>query len=110
LVIFCTLQFDFPRLNQVLQALDGFTGKWAKKNWWNELQLRINYGVKGPMLNLCQLPNIGKARATKLWNAGIRSLLDVVVDPARVRKLTGLKADKVDEIILEAKVLLSSTP
>jgi replicative superfamily II helicase len=105
-----TLQFDFPRLNQVLQALDGFGGKWAKKSWWNELQLRINYGVKGPMLTLCQLPNIGKARATKLWNAGIRSLLDIVVDPVRVKKLTGLKEDKVKEIILEAKSLLSSSP
>lgn len=104
-----TLQFDFPRLNQVLQSIDGFTGKWAKKDWFRELQLRISYGVKGPMVVLCSLPNIGKVRATKLWNAGIHSLLDVVVDPARVKKLTGLTSDKVDELVLEAKTLLAAS-
>lgn len=101
-----TLQSDFPRLNQVLQAIDGFTGKWGKQHWFNDLQLRVIYGVKGPMVILCALPGVGKARATKLWNAGIQSYIDVINNPDKVRKLTGLKTDKVDEILLEAKRLL----
>jgi helicase len=100
------LQFDFPRLNQVLQAIDGFTGKWKKTEWFRELQLRVNYGVKGPMLSLCQLPHIAKVRATKLWNSGIRSMLEVVNNPDIVRKVTGLKKDKVEEILAEAKKLI----
>lgn len=103
------LQFDFPRLNQVLQAIDGFTGKWGKTAWFRELQLRMNYGVKGPMIQLCQLPNIGKKRATDLWNAGIKTPLDVVNSPEVVRKITKLKSDKIQEILVEAKKLLSSS-
>ncbi len=99
------LQWDFPRLNQVLQAIDSFSGKWKKADWFRELQLRITYGVKGPMVSLCQLPHVGKARATKLWNSGIRSITDVVNNPDIVRKATGLKKDKVEEILAEAKKL-----
>lgn len=101
------LQFDFPRLNQVLQSIDGFTGNWQKKPFFKELQLRMNYGVKGPMVNLCQLPNIGKVRANKLWQAGIKSIKDVSNNPDIVRKITGLKADKVQEVLDEARKLLS---
>ncbi len=105
-----TLQFDFPRLNQVLQAIDGFKGKWNKKRWFYELQLRMNYGVKGPMLFLCQLPNIGKVRANKMYKAGIKSLQDVVNNPDVVRKTTGLKKDKIEEILAEAKKLVLTSP
>jgi helicase len=101
-----TLQFDFPRLNQVLQAIDGFTGKWNKTKWFRELQLRVNYGVKGDLVHLVQLPGIGQVRANKLYKAGIKTINDVVNNPAAVRKITGLKKDKVDEIMTEAKRLL----
>jgi replicative superfamily II helicase len=104
------LQFDFARLNQVLQSIDGFTGRWDKKQWLSELQLRVNYGVKGPMLFLCQLPHVGKARANKLYNAGIKSLADVVNNPDVLRKSTGLKKDKLEEILSEARKLMSVSP
>lgn len=104
------LQFDFPRLNQVLQAIDGFTGGWNKMKWFRELQLRMNYGVKGPLLFLCELPNIGKVRANKLYKAGIKSLHDVVNNPDVLRKSTGLKKDKIEEILLEAKKLILTSP
>ena len=104
-----TIQFDFPRLNQVLQAIDGFTSKWDKKQWFEELQLRVNYGVKGPLVHLCQLPHVGKVRANKLYNAGIKAIVDVVNNPDVVRKASGLKQDKVEEIISEARRLLFSS-
>lgn len=103
------LHFDFPRLNQVLQAIDGFTGKWQKTNWFRQMQLRVTYGVKGPMVTLCQLPHIGKVRATKLWKAGIRDMLAVIGSPEMVRKITGLKGTEVDEILAKAKDLFSSS-
>lgn len=99
------LQFDFPRLSQVLQSLDGFTGKWNRKQWFNQLQMRVAYGVKGPMAVLCVLPGLGKVRATKLWNAGIKTIQDVIDNPAKVRTITGLKKEKIDEIMAEAKNL-----
>lgn len=99
------LQYDFPRLNQVLMALDGFTGKWGKKEWFNRLQLRVAYGVKGDMVYLCQIPQVGRVRATKLWANGIRSVEDVYNNPGKVRTILGLKGEIMDEIIEGAKAL-----
>jgi replicative superfamily II helicase len=100
------LQFDFPRLNQVLIALDGFTGKWGRKEWFNRLQLRINYGVKGDMVYLCQIPQVGKVRAQKLWAAGFRKVEDVANNHSKVRSVLGLKGEIMEEIIQGAKALL----
>jgi replicative superfamily II helicase len=103
---FCrNLQFDFPRLCQVLQALDSFSGKWGRRGWFQRLGLRMEYGVKGDVVYLCQLPGIGKVRANKLYNSGIRTLADVADNPARVQAATGLKAEKINAIILEAQKL-----
>lgn len=99
------LQFDFPRVKQVLIALDGFTGKWERQNWFEELELRINYGVTGNLVNLCQLPHIGKVRANKLWNSGIKSWQDIITNIDRVRKTLGLKKEIIEEIVAEAKKL-----
>lgn len=103
------LHFDFPRLNQVLQAIDGFTGHWEKTSWFRQMQLRVTYGVKGPMVELCQLPHIGKVRATKLWKAGLRDMLSIINSPELVRKATGLKSADVDEILAKAKDLFASS-
>lgn len=100
------LQFDFQRLNQVIQALDGFTGKWGRKQWFHQLGLRVMYGVKGDMVYLCQIPQVGKVRATKLWNAGIRTIDDVANNPDKVKTCLGVKKDMLEEIITGAKMLL----
>jgi len=100
------LQWDFPRLSQVIQTLGGFTGKWSRKEWFDLLNMRINYGVKGQMAHLCQLPDVGRARANKLWAAGIKSLQDVVTNPARVKAALGFKQEKVDAIIEHAQGLI----
>lgn len=100
------LSLDFPRVNQVLQALDSLSGKWGKKGWFDYLQLRMNYGVKGPMVVLCQIGNVGKVRATKLWQNNIRSLQDFVDNPVKVKNVLGLKQEKIDAMINEAKTQL----
>lgn len=99
------LQFDFARLNSVLYGLDSMSGKWERKDFFRKLQLRISYGVKGDMVYLCQLPNVGKVRATKLWNAGITTIEEVAANPAKVKSLLGMKQDKIDEIITAAKCM-----
>lgn len=100
------LQFDFQRLNQVLLALDGFGGKWGRKEWFNRLQLRISYGVKGDMVYLCQIPQVGKVRAQKLWASGFRKVEDVANNPAKVRQVLGVKGEIADEIIQGAQALM----
>lgn len=99
------LQFDFPRTNQVLQAIDSFTGKWGKKGWLHHLMLRMAYGVRGPQAYLCQLPHVGKARANKLYHAGVKTIQDVADNPNLASSLLGLKSEMMDEIISEAKRL-----
>lgn len=99
------LQFDFPRTNQVLQAIDSFTGKWGKKGWLHHLMLRMAYGVRGPQAYLCQLPHVGKVRANKLYHAGVKTIQDVAENPNLARSLLGLKSEMMDEIISEAKRL-----
>jgi len=98
-------QFDFPRLSQVLKSLDGYTGKWGKRKWFDELELRIRYGVKGHLVRLCQLPDVGKVRAVKLWDAGICDLIDVLNNPVRVRSILKMKPEKIENILAEAKKL-----
>jgi helicase len=100
------LQFDFQRLVQVLHALDGFTGKWGRKDWFRRLGLRVLYGVKGDMVHLCEIPQVGRVRATKLWQAGLKTIEDVANNPSKVKVCLGVKADLLQEIISGAKALL----
>jgi helicase len=43
----------------------------------NRLMLRIKHGVREELLQLVMLRGIGRARARKLWNSGIKSTSDV---------------------------------
>jgi helicase len=98
------LQHDFPRMNQVIQTIDGFT-KWNKKDWLRQLYYRVLYGVKGPMAVLCEIPDVGRVRCTKLWNAGLKSIQEVADNPGLVHACVG-KKDLADKIVLGAKALL----
>ena len=107
---FCRgLQFDFQRLAQALQALDSFAGKWGKRAWFERLGMRVQYGVKDDLVYLCQLPGIGKVRAQKLWNVGIKSIEQVRDNPQRVKVATGFKDEKVNQIVAEARALSLGT-
>jgi replicative superfamily II helicase len=99
------LQFDFPRVAQVIQAIDQMGSKWGRAEWLRQLKMRVQYGVKPELVFLCQLPNIGAVRAQRLWDNKIRTLAEVATNPAKVKKLTNLGQDKIDEIIAEAKSL-----
>jgi helicase len=97
------LQFDFPRAAQVLKAIDSMACKWKRADWFRRLQLRIAYGVREELVELCQLPQVGKARAEKLFKAGYRTVSDVAKDTTRLRGILKLKQETIDEIVNFAK-------
>lgn len=100
------LQLDFNRISQVLQATDKLAGKWGMSKYFKNLEGRILHGVPEHLLSLCRLPNIGKVRAQKLYNLGIKSVKDVLnLDPEKLRSIINMKKDTVAQIIDEAKKL-----
>ncbi len=98
-----TLQWDAPRMIQVLQAIDQMNCKWNKKDWFKTLSLRINYGVKPHLLSLCGISNIGKVRAEKLWKAGIKNAKDVSSNQGKVQSILNMKKESIDKICQSAK-------
>lgn len=102
------LQFDFDRTIQVLQAIDSMAGRWEQKSYLRTLGMRIKYGVKGEMVHLCEIPNIGKVRAEKLWRANLRTYDAIANNPGKVQSLLKLKQEKIEEICRSANDLSSS--
>jgi len=100
------LQFDFARLNQVLQSIDGFTGRWDKKQWLSELQLRMSYGVQSKYIDLCKIEGVGKVRAKKLYDAGLKSLKDIINNKSVVKKALNCSNEIAQKIYENAKNIL----
>jgi helicase len=97
-------QFDYPRLSQVLLALDSMSGKWEQSSYFYTLEDRIRSGVPAHLINLCRIPNIGKVRAKKLYDYGIKSTEDFAnASEEKLRKLLNLKEDIVKSMLNEAK-------
>jgi len=102
------IQSDFERLEQVLCALDSMSGKWNKSNFFRELGKRIKHGVPSHLVQLCQIPNIGKIRAKKLWDLGYKNVKDVAnEDVAKLRKVLNMKEDLVKQVVSDALGLVS---
>ena len=76
--ISATLLSDIDRTIQVITSLDGMSGKWDKVNWIKTLGMRIRYGVEAELAELCQLPNVGGARAKRLKDKGIKTISDIL--------------------------------
>jgi len=93
------LQTDFERVQQILLALDSMSGKWGQEAFFQEVASRIGYGVPAHLINLCRLPNIGKVRATKLYDLGFKNV-DAVneIDHDKLKKILNMKEDLIKEI------------
>lgn len=103
------IQSDFERLEQVLCALDTMSGKWGKEKFFHDLGSRIKHGVPSHLVQLCQIPNIGKVRAKKLWDLGYKNVGDVAKeDVAKLKKLLNMKEDIVKQVVTDASRLASS--
>jgi replicative superfamily II helicase len=100
------LQLDYNRLSQVLIALDSMSGSWGKINWIRTLEARIAYGVPVHLLDLCKVANIGRVRANKLFDAGIKSAKDIAkLDATKLGKIINMKSESAQKIIDEAQGL-----
>lgn len=100
------LQFDYNRLSQVLIALDTMGCKWGRMGWFRGVEQRIANGVPMYLVDLCRIPNIGKVRAKKLYDAGVKTAEQFAdMDPAAVKKMLNVKADLVTEMLSEAQKL-----
>lgn len=99
------LQMDFERTSSVLNSLDSMAAKWNKKNYFYNVSLRVAYGVRSELVNLCKIPNIGKARAEKLYSVGFRKPSDLLSNFDLVKKSLNMKDDKIKEIIESVKNL-----
>ena len=99
------IQLEFNRVSQVIQSLDTFGGKWGKISWMKEIEGKIVYGVPVHLINLCSIPNIGKVRATKLYEAGIKDAKSFsLCDKDKLKKLLNMKMELVEQAIKDSTV------
>jgi hypothetical protein len=97
------LQMDFDRQVSVLSMLDSMAAKWNKRDFFNTLSMRIAYGVRPELIDLCKLPNIGKVRAERLFSAGIKKPSDILKNPQYAQKILNMKDEKIMEIVKAAR-------
>jgi len=97
------LQMDAERLVSVLNMLDSMAAKWNRRDYFNAAHLRIMYGVRPELIELCKIPNIGKVRAEKLYAAGFRRPPDLFKNPHLVKRLLNMKDEKIQEIMNSIK-------
>ena len=97
------LQMDAERLISVLNMLDSMAAKWNRRDYFNAAHLRIMYGVRPELIELCKIPNIGKVRAEKLYAAGFRRPPDLFKNPHLVKRLLNMKDEKIQEIMNSIK-------
>ena len=57
--------------------LSKLLGSFDIQKHFDRLRLRVNYGVKEELLSLVKLQGIGRKRARKLFNTGIKSMKDI---------------------------------
>jgi len=99
------LKLDFPRVSQVLQAIDTMSAKWDKKDYFRKLSARIMYGVEDNLIDLCKVPNVGKVRAELLYKGGIKTPKDIAANPQKTIELLNMKKESAEKIVKEAKKL-----
>lgn len=93
-----TLQNDFERVVEVLGTIDSMLLKQGKKDFFYDLNLRIKYGIGSELVDLCKLPGIGKVKATRLWDAGLRSLKDVADNANKVVMILRTSKENADKL------------
>lgn len=102
------LQLNFERIGQILSVIDSMSGKWNQESFFKDLQKRIAYGVPAYLVELCQLPNIGKVRAKKLFDMGFKNIESIVeMDDKKLKGILNMKEEYITEIKKQAMKLSS---
>lgn len=97
------LQLNFERIGQILSVIDSMSGKWNQESFFKDLQKRIAYGVPAYLVELCQLPNIGKVRAKKLFDMGFKNIESIVeIDDKKLKGILNMKEEFITEIKKQA--------
>jgi helicase len=60
-----------------------------EKSLFADFEKRIKFGIKGELVSLIELKGIGRVRARKLYNAGIRTKKDVLDNRIKLSSLIG---------------------
>lgn len=81
------LKYDAQRMAQAIKLIDTMYALWGKADLWTTLPYRVKYGVTEELVPFCRLPGIGGKKAKKLWDLGMRSLLDIA-QTKNTKKLT----------------------
>ena len=86
---------DIERITTTLRQCDDQLGKKLKESgktigfgWghhWDNLALRLKYGIRSSLVELVEIPGIGKIRAEKLESVGITTKQELL-DPANINK------------------------
>lgn len=77
------LLVDLDRTMQVLNSIDSMSSKWDRQAWFRSLGLRVRYGVGADLVELCQIPNVGAARAKRLKDKRIKTVGDFTAYSAK---------------------------
>jgi len=102
------LQLNFERIGQILSVIDSMSGKWNQESFFKDLQKRIAYGVPAYLVELCQLPNIGKVRAKKLFDMGFKNIESIAeMDDKKLKGILNMKEEYIAEIKKQAMKLSS---
>jgi hypothetical protein len=100
------IQSDLDRTMQVVQALDTMSGQWGEHDTIRTTGLRFRYGVGADLVKLCQIPNVGQARAKKLKAANIKDVDDFLkYSPDELRAIMKCGAKLVDEAVAGARLV-----
>jgi helicase len=75
---------DAERIALALKLIDAKHGHWGRQTWFDEMALRVRYGVTPEAAVFCRLDGVGAVRAKALAAAGFQSVTDLLRDPGRV--------------------------
>lgn len=94
-----TLQQDAPRIMAILQAIDSFSKKWSKSQFFKTLGKRLQYGVPANLVNLIEIKGVGKIKAEKLYENGFTDKKEIMSNLDKAAKTIGMKVETLIENI-----------
>jgi helicase len=88
-----TIQNDFQRTSAILQAIDSWSKKWGKTDFFRTFSKRIQHGVPAKLVDLVEIKGVGKKRAEKLYESGFKNINDVKLNVEKAAKVAGVNLD-----------------
>ena len=95
--LYKTLQNDISRTLQALKIIDSMGKRWNKKDFFSVLEKRAMYGVPAKLVGLIEIKGIGKIRAEKLFNKGIKNKKEIIQNIDVAASVCGISKDRLME-------------